>query len=75
MLCRQMRANLTVPILMLTAISAEVDRILGLEIGTDDYLSKLFHPRELLAWVKAILPRSNGHGYPRGGPIGDRIVL
>ncbi len=48
-LCRQMRANSTIPILMLTAISEEVDRILGLEMGADDYLSKPFNPRELLA--------------------------
>ncbi|WP_280521998.1 hypothetical protein [Candidatus Coxiella mudrowiae] len=49
--------------------------ILGLEIGRIIiYLSKPFNPRELLARVKAILRRSNGHGYPRGGPIVDRIV-
>ena len=44
-LCRQMRAHSNIPIFMLTAISEEVDRILGLEIGTDDYLSKPFNPR------------------------------
>ncbi|PNT81093.1 DNA-binding response regulator [Coxiella burnetii] len=61
-LCRQMRANSTIPILMLTAISEEVDRILGLEMGADDYLSKPFNPRELLARVRAILRRSQGGG-------------
>ncbi len=47
---------------MLTAISEEVDRILGLEMGVDDYLSKPFNPRELLAGVRAILRRSQGKG-------------
>ena len=60
-LCRQIRTHSTVPIIMLTAISEDVDRILGLEMGADDYLSKPFNPRELLARVKAILRRSHGH--------------
>ena len=58
-LCRQLRAQSNIPIIMLTAISEEVDRILGLEMGADDYLSKPFNPRELLARVKAILRRSS----------------
>ncbi len=58
-LCRKLRANSQVPIIMLTAISEEIERILGLEMGADDYLSKPFNPRELLARVKAILRRSN----------------
>src|SRR3990167_8080387 len=48
-LCRQLRAQSHIPILMLTAIGEEVDRIVGLEMGADDYLGKPFHPRELLA--------------------------
>ena len=51
-----------VPILMLTARSEDVDRIVGLELGADDYLGKPFHPRELTARVKAILRRASGSG-------------
>lgn len=57
-LCRQLRALSSIPIIMLTAISEEIDRIIGLEMGADDYLSKPFNPRELLARIKAILRRS-----------------
>lgn len=53
-----------VPILMLTARSEEVDRIVGLELGADDYLGKPFHPRELTARVKAILRRASGGSAP-----------
>jgi DNA-binding response OmpR family regulator len=55
--CRRIRATSSVPILMLTAKSAEVDRIVGLEIGADDYLTKPFSMRELVARVKALLRR------------------
>lgn len=57
-LCRYIRASSNIPIIMLTAISEEIERILGLEMGADDYLSKPFNPRELLARIKAILRRS-----------------
>ncbi len=58
-ICRRLRAEAdTTPILMLTAKSAEIDRVLGLEIGADDYLTKPFSIRELVARVKAILRRS-----------------
>ena len=56
-LCRAIRARSDVPILMLTARGAEEDRIVGLEIGADDYLAKPFNPRELLARLRAILRR------------------
>ena len=56
-ICRRLRANSTVPILMLTAKSEDVDRIVGLELGADDYLIKPFNPRELLARIRAILRR------------------
>ncbi|MDY6908324.1 MAG: response regulator transcription factor [Chloroflexota bacterium] len=56
--CRQVRARSDIPILMLTARKEDVDRIVGLELGADDYLTKPFHPRELVARVKAILRRS-----------------
>jgi len=57
-LCRQLRqAGVRTPILMLTAKSQEIDKVLGLELGADDYVTKPFSPRELLARVKAILRR------------------
>ncbi|MCG2638744.1 response regulator [Bradyrhizobium sp. GCM10023182] len=59
-ICRRLRADDSVPILMLTAKSDEIDRVVGLEMGADDYLAKPFGPRELLARVRAILRRSNG---------------
>ncbi|MGH2404126.1 MAG: response regulator [bacterium] len=56
--CKQLRANSDVPILMLTARVDEVDRLLGLSLGADDYVSKPFSPREVVARVKAILRRA-----------------
>ncbi len=56
--CREMRGRSRVPILMLTARDEEPDRIVGLELGADDYLTKPFSPRELVARMKAILRRS-----------------
>ena len=57
-ICKRLRTRTQVPIIMLTAKSDEVDRILGLEIGADDYLSKPFNSRELLARIRAVLRRS-----------------
>jgi two-component system OmpR family response regulator len=65
-LCRELRARSAVAILMLTAKSDEVDRVLGLEMGADDYVSKPFSPRELLARVRTILRRT-GEGAGRSG--------
>lgn len=56
--CRRLRAESTVPILMLTAKDSEIDRVVGLEIGADDYLTKPFSMRELTARVKAMLRRA-----------------
>ena len=56
--CRAMRARSQVPILMLTARDEEPDRVVGLEVGADDYLTKPFSPRELVARIKAILRRT-----------------
>ncbi|MGN6116925.1 MAG: response regulator [Nitrobacter sp.] len=56
-LCRKLRAESEVPIIMLTARGEDVDRILGLEMGADDYLAKPFNPRELLARIGAVLRR------------------
>lgn len=58
-ICRAIRAKSSVPILMLTSRSDEVERVLGLEMGADDYLVKPFFPRELLARIKTILRRTN----------------
>ncbi|MFC6673864.1 response regulator [Marinobacterium aestuariivivens] len=57
--CRKLRTFSRVPVIMLTASSDEMDRIVGLEIGADDYLAKPFNPRELLARIRAILRRSD----------------
>ena len=57
-LCRRLRESSAIPILMLTAKAEEIDRIVGLEIGADDYLAKPFNPRELLARIRAVLRRT-----------------
>jgi len=57
-LCRDLRARSKLPVIMLTARGAETDRIVGLEMGADDYVPKPFNPRELLARIKAVLRRS-----------------
>lgn len=61
--CKQMRTESTVPILMVTAKDTDVDKIVGLEIGADDYMPKPFNPRELVARVKAILRRTYRRDY------------
>lgn len=58
-LCRHIRATSNLPVILLTAKTEELDRILGLEVGADDYVTKPFSPRELLARVKAVLRRAN----------------
>jgi len=67
--CRRMRARSEVPVIMLTARDEEVDRVLGLELGADDYVPKPFSPRELVARVKAVLRRTQ----PK--PPADALVL
>lgn len=59
-LCRAVRQRSTVPIIMLTARGSETDRVVGLELGADDYMAKPFSPAELLARVRAVLRRSTG---------------
>lgn len=72
-LCREIRAGSATPIIMLTAMGEEMDRIVGLEMGADDYLPKPFNPRELLARIKAVLRRA---GTSRRRPrAGDDTVL
>ncbi|MEQ1768900.1 MAG: response regulator [Devosia sp.] len=58
-LCRQLRQDGDIPIVLLTAISEETDKIVGLELGADDYITKPFNPRELLARIRAILRRAS----------------
>ena len=62
--CRRLRAESDVPVIMLTARDGEIDRVLGLELGADDYVTKPFSPRELVARVKAILRRADGPSRP-----------
>ena len=74
-LCRNLRANSDMPVIMLTAMAEETDRVVGLEIGADDYLTKPFNPRELLARIKAVLRRTNSLPQQRGAPAGDRLAF
>jgi DNA-binding response OmpR family regulator len=67
--CRELRRESDVPILMLTARNEDVDKIVGLEIGADDYMTKPFNPRELVARVKAILRRIESGQQRPNGPI------
>ena len=60
--CRRLRAHSSIPIIFLTARDSEVDRVLGLELGADDYITKPFSPAELVARVKAVLRRVDGVG-------------
>lgn len=72
-LCRNLRAGSDMPVIMLTAMGEETDRIVGLEMGADDYISKPFNPRELLARIKSVLRRSGGETY--GKKISPEGVL
>ncbi len=69
--CRRLRAESEVPIIMLTARDDDIDKVVGLELGADDYMTKPFNPRELVARVKAILRRSERTAKAAGtrGPI------
>src|SRR5437868_13279429 len=66
---RRIRAINRVPVIMLTARGEEVDRVVGLEMGADDYLAKPFSPRELVASIRAVLRRMPGEGQGVHGPI------
>jgi two-component system response regulator CpxR len=66
---KQLRQKSSVPVLMLTARGSELDRILGLELGADDYLPKPFNPRELVARLRAILRRTSSGAAVSGQPI------
>jgi two-component system, OmpR family, response regulator RegX3 len=60
--CRQLRAKSHIPIIMVTARDSEIDKVVGLEIGADDYVTKPYSPRELVARVRAVLRRQTGDG-------------
>jgi len=75
--CRRLRAVSDVPIIMLTALGGEVDRVLGLEVGADDYLTKPFSPRELVLRVQSVLRRTGRQGIPPGegfNPVGGPAI-
>ncbi|HEY8497881.1 MAG TPA: response regulator transcription factor, partial [Limnochordales bacterium] len=75
--CRRIRQKASVPIVMLTAKASEVDKVVGLELGADDYVTKPFSPRELVARIRAVLRRvqasaeaaRQGEGQPPGGQL------
>ncbi|WP_170017435.1 response regulator transcription factor [Starkeya sp. ORNL1] len=67
-LCRSLRARSRVPIILLTALKEDVDRIIGLEVGADDYLGKPFNPRELVARIRAVLRRTSALESPSVPP-------
>ena len=74
-ICRRLRtseATHTLPIIMLTAKATEVDRVLGLELGADDYITKPFSPRELVARVRAVMRRAHGDDTPVPHEVFDR---
>src|SRR5688572_14835625 len=68
---RRLRARTAVPVLMLTARGDETDRVVGLELGADDYLAKPVYPRELLARIRAVLRRTAPRGAARRLVVGD----
>lgn len=71
--CRRISADLDLPIILLTALGEDADRIVGLELGADDYLAKPFNPRELLARIKAVLRRSERPRTISGDLAGKRL--
>lgn len=74
-LCRWIRGRGDLPVIMLTARSDETDRIVGLELGADDYLGKPFSPRELAARVRSVLRRSSSQREPSDEPLGAVLAF
>ena len=72
-LCRRLRVETSIPVIMLTALGEETDRIIGLEMGADDYLAKPFNPRELLARIRAVLRRAGSAARPIGEEGGQTL--
>jgi two-component system, OmpR family, response regulator len=73
-ICRRLRGTHNIPIIMLTAMGEEMDRVVGLELGADDYMAKPFSTRELLARIRAVMRRGNGHP-ASGEKTGDRLTF
>ena len=69
--CRSIRTHSQVPIIMLTAKDAEIDKVVGLELGADDYVTKPYSSRELIARIKAVLRR----GIPDDGSVHDQDLM
>jgi two-component system OmpR family response regulator len=74
-LCRHLRETEGPPVILLTARSDDADRIVGLELGADDYLPKPFNPRELLARIRAVLRRLEGAQRPEAAKLGERVLF
>jgi len=74
-LCRELRRNDDVPVILLTAVSDETDRVVGLELGADDYVTKPFNPRELLARIKGVLRRTHSLPPRQREPSSTRITF
>jgi DNA-binding response OmpR family regulator len=72
--CKRIRGSSQIPVIFLTARDGEIDRILGLELGGDDYLTKPFSPAELVARVKAVLRRTDGAPAPEVVQAGDATI-
>lgn len=72
-LCRMIRETTDIPVILLTAMVEETDRVVGLEIGADDYVTKPFSPRELLARIKAVLRRSRSLPRAAAAPAKSRL--
>lgn len=69
------RATTNIPVILVTAKAEDTDRIVGLELGADDYVTKPFNPRELLARIKAVLRRADGTGRPLRAPDADAYAF
>ncbi len=72
-LCRYLRESTELPVILLTAMAEDTDRIVGLEVGADDYVTKPFNPRELLARIKAVLRRAQSMPRPKEKNDAERI--
>lgn len=72
-LCQFLRETTDIPVILLTAMAEETDRIIGLEVGADDYLTKPFNPRELLARIKAVLRRTNAMPRAAAAPTSENM--
>ena len=72
--CRELRSRSSVPIIMVTAKGAEIDTVVGLEVGADDYVTKPYRLRELVARMRAVLRRRAAEEVPPGPPTSDEVV-